>query len=132
MFINDASFSSSTSDDGGDDNVGLPPALRHQEDSEYDYYDDDGPDLLDGLTDEFDSYKNQDLETLRNAIERSVDGVDGMVSLAMAHAYTSNPTVGGLLEWFGGEQDDGRIEASCLCDAYDWLKINEMSSSDLV
>jgi hypothetical protein len=132
MFINDASFSSSTSDDEGDGNVGLLPALRHQEDIEYDYYDDDGPDLLDGLTDEFDSYKNQDLETLRNAIERSVDGVDGMVSLAMAHAYTSNPTVYGLLEWFGGEQDDGRIEASCLCDAYDWLKINEMSSSDLV
>ena len=132
MFINDASFSSSTSDDEGDGNVCLLPALRHQEDNEYDYYDDDGPDLLDGLTDEFDSYKNQDLETLRNAIERSVDGVDGMVSLAMAHAYTSNPTVDGLLEWFGGEQDDGRIEASCLCDAYDWLKINEMSSSDLV
>ena len=131
MFINDASFGSSTSEDEGDGKVDLLPALRRQEDGEYDYYD-DGPDLLDVLTDEFDSYKNQDLETLRNAIERSVDGVDGMVSLAMAHAYTSDPTVDGLLEWFGGEQDDGRIEASCLCDAYDWLKINEMSSSDLV
>jgi hypothetical protein len=94
MFMNDASLGSSSSGDG---NVDLLPALCRQEGGEYDYYD-DGLDLLDVLTDEFDSYKNQDLVTLRNAIERSVDGVDdGMVSLAMA-AYTSDPTVDGLLE----------------------------------
>ena len=69
---------------------------------------------------------------LCNTIEQSVDGVDDMVSLAMAHAYTSDQTVDGLLEWFGSKQDNGCIEASCLCDTYDWLKINEMSSSDLV
>ncbi len=50
----------------------------------------------------------------------------------MAHAYTSDQTLDGLLEWFGGKQDDGRIKASCMCNAYDWLKINEMLSSDLV
>ncbi|KAL3792016.1 hypothetical protein ACHAW5_009291 [Stephanodiscus triporus] len=120
MLINDASFSSSTADDEG-----------NHVDNEYDYYE-NSPDLLDGLTDEFDNYKNQDLEKLRNAVERSIDGVDGMMSLAMAHAYTSDPSKDKLLEWFGGEQDDGRIEASCLCDTYDWLKINEMSSLDSV
>ena len=129
MLIDDASFGSSTSDG---DNEDILAASRNHEDNKYDYYD-TSPYMLDGSIDEFDNYKNQDLETLRNAIERSVDGVEGMVSLAMAHAYTSDhPKMDTLLEWFGGEQDDGRIEASCLCDTYDWLKINEMSSLDLV
>ncbi len=137
MLVNDQSFGSSTSDDDddegdGDGDADPLPVLRDQEIGECDYYYDDRQELLDGSTDEFDNYKNQDLETLRDAIERSVDGADGMVSLAITHAYTSDPTLDGLLEWFGGERDDGRIEASCLCDAYDWLKINETSSLDLV
>jgi len=111
------------------------------------------PGLFDGSRDELDNYKNQDLETLRTAIEESVDGVEGMMSLAMTRALTE-PDVDAPLEmpWGTGVVDGGggasqqqqhqqqgngndgsnNLEASCLCETYDWLKRNEKSSLDSI
>jgi hypothetical protein len=127
MLINDASFSSaaSSSNDNSDDN---------DNDEKYYYNNNIQPDmlLLDGSTDEFDNYKNQDLEILRTAIEQSINNVDMLLSLAIMYAYTTSITMSTCLGWFGGEEHHSRIEASCLCDTYDWLKTNELSTMDSV
>ena len=96
--------------------------------------DDDNEELfdLDGSGDVLDSYKNQDLETLRTEIENRVDGAEGMLSLAVTRALT-NPEENSMdsLPW-SGAQDDGVLEASCLWETYDWLKRNENCSDDAV
>ena len=81
------------------------------------------PSALDGSNDELDNYKNQDLETLRTQIENAIDGVEGMMSLAMTRALTEPGDGRGSLDlpWMGAS-DNGSIEASCLCETYDWLK----------
>jgi hypothetical protein len=127
MLINDASFRSaaSSSNDDSDDN---------DNDEKYYYNNKIQPDMLelDGSTDEFDNYKNQDLEILRTAIEQSVNNVDMLLSLAITYAYTTSIPISTCLGWFGGEEHHSRIEASCLCDTYDWLKTNELSTMDSV
>jgi len=93
--------------------------------------------------DELDNYKNQDVEVFRSAIEESVDGVEGMLSLAMTRALTS-PDASFELPWAEYVTlqttnrlpvvDDNKniIEACCLCETYDWLKRHERSSMDSV
>ena len=103
------------------------------------------PAAFDGSQDELDNYKNQDLETLRTNIEEVVDGVEGMMSLAMTRALTTEPDImvvdgnnggvsgGGTLDLpWAGATDNGSIEASCLCETYDWLKMHtECSLEDM-
>ena len=126
MLINDASFRSAASFNDNNDN--------DNDDSNYYYSNKIQPDmlLLDGSTDEFDNYKNQDLELLRTAIEQSINNVDMQLSLAITYAYTTSIPISTCLGWFGGEEHHSRIEASCLCDTYDWLKTNELSTMDSV
>jgi hypothetical protein len=126
MLIYDASFRSAASFNDNNDN--------DNDDSNYYYSNKIQPDmlLLDGSTDEFDNYKNQDLELLRTAIEQSINNVDMQLSLAITYAYTTSIPISTCLGWFGGEEHHSRIEASCLCDTYDWLKTNELSTMDSV
>ncbi len=84
------------------------------------------PSAFDGSHDELDNYKNNDLEILRDAVEEAVDDVEGMLSLAMTQALTESEDA--TLPW--GSEDSGSIEASCLFEAYDWLKRNEESPLD--
>ena len=81
------------------------------------------PSAFDGSHDELDNYKNHDLEVLRNAVEETVDDVEGMLSLAMTRALTEADDT--VLPW--GSGDSGSIEASCLFETYDWLKRHEES-----
>ncbi|EJK47453.1 hypothetical protein THAOC_33818, partial [Thalassiosira oceanica] len=78
------------------------------------------PGKLDGSQDELDNYKNQDLEAFRSGVVSAVVGVEGMLSFAIAKALTEP------YETDIGEGDannaNGIIEASCLCETYDWLK----------
>jgi hypothetical protein len=82
---------------------------------------------LETLQDEFDNYKNQDLEFMRNGVEESVYGAEGMMSLAMTRALMEEEEE--EVDW-GGAQDCASMEANIFCDANDWLRKNEGSSLD--
>lgn len=79
----------------------------------------------DGNHDELNDYKNQDLEILRNAIEESIENVEGMMSLAISNAlmHTDESRLDRTL-------CDGSIEASYLYQMYDWAKKNENPTVD--
>lgn len=77
------------------------------------------------LQDEFDNYKNQDLEFMRNGVEESVYGAEGMMSLAMTRALMEEEEEN--VDW-GGAQDCASMEANIFCDANDWLRKNENAS----
>ena len=124
LMINDASFSSDSEADNNNNS---------HHDTMLDIMDDEiyNPTLFDGSRDELDNYKNQDLETLRTMIEEEIDEMEGMMSLAMTRALTE-PEDASMesLPW-AGAQDNGSIEASCLCETYDWWKrCDEKSSLD--
>ena len=74
------------------------------------------------LQDEFDNYKNQDLEFMRNGVEESVYGAEGMMSLAMTRALMEEEDEN--IDW-GGAQDCASMEANIFCDANDWLRKND-------
>jgi len=76
--------------------------------------------------DEFDKYRNQLLDTLRAEVEVSIDDVDSMLSLAITRVLTSPEDTPLDLSWIGGE-DLGSIEASCLCQAFDWERKRDPS-----
>ena len=77
------------------------------------------------LQDEFDNYKNQDLEFMRNGVEESVYGAEGMMSLAMTRALMEEEDEN--IDW-GGAQDCASMEANIFCDANDWLRKNDNAS----
>lgn len=71
------------------------------------------------LMDEFDSYKNQDLE-------ESLNGAEGKMSLAMASALMEDePKMSS--RWRGAE-DPESIEANGLCETNDWLRKHDHST----
>ena len=84
---------------------------------------------LNSLQDEFDNYKNQDLEYMRNGVEESVYGAEGMMSLAMTRALMDDEDVDIHPSW-GGAEDPESIEANGLCETNDWLRKNEHSTLD--
>mmetsp|Transcript_11519 Transcript_11519/g.24950 ORF Transcript_11519/g.24950 Transcript_11519/m.24950 type:complete len:546 (+) Transcript_11519:563-2200(+) len=67
--------------------------------------------------DEFDRYKDNLLEHLRAEVESKVEGVEGMLSLAIAKTFMDLESTLDL-SWIGGE-DLGSIEASSLCQAFE-------------
>jgi len=85
--------------------------------------------VLDPLQDEFDHYKNQDLEYMRNGVEESVYGAEGMMSLAMTRALMEDEDADIKPSW-GGAEDPESIEANGLCETNDWLRKNEHSTLD--
>ena len=70
------------------------------------------------------------LEILRAEVASAVDGVDGMISSAIAR-ISSDIAEGTVspppLEWVGGE-DLGSIEACCLCHAFAWDRKKDATS----
>ena len=82
---------------------------------------------LETLQDEFDNYKNQDLEYMRSGVEETVYGAEGMMSLAMTRALMDDEDAEVNTSW-GGAEDPESIEANCLCETNDWLRKNEHST----
>ena len=84
------------------------------------------------LADEFDQYKDQNLERMRSDIEGTVKGVDGMMSQAMTRALMDDEESQldrNNLYW-GGQGDPAEIEATALCEVNDWLKREEGATMD--
>ena len=109
---------------GADSNMAFDNNLLMNDNSFSSGSDEYYPGKLDGSQDELDNYKNQDLEALRSGVESAVVGVEGMLSIAIAKALTEPDETD--MPWEMGEGDandaNGIIEASCLCETYDWLK----------
>jgi hypothetical protein len=76
------------------------------------------------LADEFDQYKDQNLEKMRTDVEETVTGADGMMSHALTLALMSDedPDPNQRELYWGGSGDPTEIEASALCEVNDFLK----------
>ena len=85
---------------------------------------------LNTLQDEFDNYKNQDLESMRNGVEETVYGAESMMSLAMTRALMGEEDTDIHPSWGEAEGDPESIEANGLCETNDWLRKNEHSTLD--
>lgn len=79
------------------------------------------------LADEFDQYKDQNLEKMRTDVEETVTGADGMMSHALTLALMGDedPVADQKELYWGGSGDATEIEASALCEVNDFLKRKE-------
>jgi len=94
----------------------------------------DEADTTQNLQDEFDHYKDQNLEKMRTEVEGNLSGFDGMMSQAMTKALMDDEEINVEptdLLWGGqGQQSGAEIESSALCEVTDWLKRNDNASLD--
>lgn len=95
----------------------------------------DSGDEMDGtkhLQDEFDQYKDQNLEQLRSDVEGNLTGFEGVMSAAVTKALIGDDDAkmdpGELLWGCNGRPTGAEVEASALCEVSDWLKRNENAS----
>jgi hypothetical protein len=92
----------------------------------------DEADNTKNLQDEFDQYKDQNLEQLRSDVEGNLTGFEGIMSAAVTRALMGGevPRVddSDLMWGAQGPQTGAEIEASALCDVNDWLKRNESAT----
>lgn len=94
----------------------------------------DEADATQKLQDEFDQYKDKNLEKMRAEVEGSVTGFDGMMSQALTKALMDDDEINvepTELLWGGvGQQSGAEVEASALCEVTDWLKRNDNAPID--
>jgi hypothetical protein len=101
-------------------------------------FDDDSdvePDGTKNLQDEFDAFKDQNLEQLRSDVEGNLSGFEGIMSAAVTKALMSGNDEAAvdkaeLLWGCRGEPSGPEVEASALCEVNDWLKRTESASVD--
>ena len=94
----------------------------------------DDLDIEDSLIhmDEFDMFRDQNLERMRSAVGEAVRGSDDMMSEALTKALMDEEEVEETLDGvWGGAKGSMEIEASALCDTIEWLKRNEHISLDM-
>lgn len=94
-------------------------------------------DEMDGtknLQDEFDQYKDQNLEQLRSDVEGNLSGFEGIMSAAVTKALimgdddATKMDPGELFWGCQGNPTGPEVEASALCEVNDWTKRNENAS----
>jgi len=91
----------------------------------------DEPDSRDHLADEFDQYKDQNLEKMRTGVEGNLRGFDGMMSHALTKALMEDddsPNPRELL--WGGTGGAMEIEASALGEVNNWIKRNDRATEE--
>ena len=89
---------------------------------------DEEEDETNNLVDEFDVYKNQNLETMRNNVESAVSDSDVMMSQALTKALMEVDHFDAMdrneRAW-GGTRNPNEIESAVLWETHDWLKKKE-------
>jgi len=82
--------------------------------------------------DEFDMYKDDNLELMRKSVGEKLLESDDMMSEALTKALMDDEELQKLADslYFGDHKGSMEIEASVLCDTYDWLKRNDRSGYD--
>lgn len=92
---------------------------------------DDEMDGTKNLQDEFDQYKDQNLEQLRSDVEGNLAGFEGIMSAAVTKALMGDEDSKidhrELMWGCHGNPTGAEVEASALCDVNDWLKRNELA-----
>lgn len=92
----------------------------------------DEADATQNLADEFDQYKDQNLEKMRSDVEGNLTGFDGMMSQALTRALMDDDDANidpQELLWGGyGKLRGAEIEASALGEVTDWLKRKQGAS----
>jgi hypothetical protein len=95
---------------------------------------DDEYDGTQELQDEFDKYKDQNLEQFRDGVENTVAGMEGVMSAAvtMAHMIDDVAVIDESELWWGCSRPCSGvdIEASALFEVCDWLKRNESAPAE--
>jgi hypothetical protein len=120
---------------GGDDGsvissdslISTGSSRQHEDsDSDIEY------DNTDNLADEFDQYKDQNLEKMRTDVEGMSSNFDGMMSQALTKALMDDMDEddGAVSEMTVDALSSMDIEATVLCDTIDWLKKREGASKD--
>jgi hypothetical protein len=87
------------------------------------------------LQDEFDQYKDQNLELLRTDVEGNLPGFEGYMSAAVTNALMGDDEkksydVQELLWGCDAEPEGTEIEASALFEVTDWLNRNESAGTE--
>lgn len=86
------------------------------------------------LQDEFDKYKDQNLEEFRIGVEDNVSDFEGIMSAAVTNALMGGPhepVDREEITWgFRGNPTGMEIEASALCEVHDWMKRNENATDE--
>ena len=114
-YESDHSFLSSGSDDNG----------RGDSDSDIEYGEDGT------LVDEFDKYKDNNLEKMRDEMEGMNENFDGMMSLALTKALMDDmEDEDGVSDMDINPPSATEIEATVLCDINDWLKKKTSTSAE--
>lgn len=100
---------------------------ENDSDSDIDYNDDTY-----NLADEFDKYKDQNLEKMRSEVEGMSSNFDGMMSQALTKALMDDMDEddGGISVVTSDMANSMEIEATVLCDINDWLKKKEGATPD--
>lgn len=91
----------------------------------------DEADATQNLADEFDQYKDQNLERMRADVEGSLTGFDGMMSQALTKVLIDDeeaPVEPSAIFWGAPTLTGCEIEASALGEVTDWLKRKENAS----
>ena len=103
-------------------------------DSGFDDESGDENDNTKNLQDEFDQYKDQNLELLRQNVEGNLSGFEGIMSAAVTNALMGDEEANvetQELYWGCGPDSQGEeIEASVLFEVSDWLKRNESAEAE--
>lgn len=84
------------------------------------------------LADEFDKYKDQNLEKMRSEVEGMSSNFDGMMSQALTKALMDDMDEDhdAIDDLVIDPQNSMEIEATVLCDMHDWLKKRENANAD--
>jgi hypothetical protein len=86
------------------------------------------------LQDEFDQYRDKNLEQLREDVEGNLSGFENIMSAAVTNALMgdeeTNVDMQDLLWGCNANPDGTEIEASALFEVSDWLKRNETVGAD--
>ena len=83
------------------------------------------------LADEFEKYKDQNLEKMRAQLEGNVSNFDSMMSQALTMALMDDDDDGGNdSDMIVADRDSDQIEVDVLCEMHDWLKRSPGASVD--
>jgi hypothetical protein len=96
-----------------------------------------GDEIEDGtrnLQDEFDQYKDQNLEVLRSNVEGNLTGFESIMSAAVTKALMGDEDAkmdsSELLWGCNGDPSGPEVEASALCEVHDWIERNKNDPVD--
>ena len=85
----------------------------------------------DGDRDEFDDFLDRNLEQMRDSVGDKIHGSDDMMSESLTKALMDDEEMQRSVDLlWGGHGGSMEVEASVLCDTYDWLKRNDRTGID--